>query len=126
MDGSYFIFVYCETCVYMYIVHNSYDIIFIPYIFIVKVIQRRGDYGGPRENFDRTWTDYKRGFGSPIGEFWLGNENIHQLTKSGDMMLRVELKGHDGRTAWAEYDNFRWVKYIIRVNHVFQKCIYKS
>ena len=24
-------------------------------------------------------------------------------------MLRVELEAHDGRTAWAEYDNFRCV-----------------
>ena len=75
----------------------------------MKIIQRRGDYGQPREDFYRTWNDYKRGFGSSIREFWLGNDNIHQLTKSGDMKLRVELEAHDGRTAWAEYDSFRFV-----------------
>ena len=74
----------------------------------LKIIQRRGDYGEPREDFNRDWNDYKRGFGDHDREFWLGNDNIHQLTKSGDIKLRVELEAWDGRTAWAEYDSFRW------------------
>ena len=74
---------------------------------ISQVIQRRGDFGEPRENFERTWADYKNGFGDPKKEFWLGNDLIHELTKSGDMKLRVELEAHDGRTAWAEYQTFR-------------------
>ena len=41
-------------------------------------------------------------------EFWIGNDYIHNLTKSGDMKLRVELEAHDGSTALAEYENFRW------------------
>ena len=80
-----------------------------PNVFTIKVIQRRGDYGEPRENFYRDWADYKRGFGDPDKEFWLGNEEIHQLTKSGDMKLRVELEAHGGGTAWAEYSTFQWV-----------------
>ena len=75
--------------------------------FITQVIQRRGDYGWPRVDFNRNWNDYKRGFGVHNKEFWLGNEHIHQLTNSGEMMLRVELEAWDGRTAWAEYDTFR-------------------
>ena len=74
---------------------------------IQKVIQRRGDFGEPRTDFEVNWADYKLGFGDHDGEFWLGNELIHQLTKSGNMKLRVELEAHDGRTAWAEYDTFR-------------------
>ena len=73
----------------------------------IQVIQRRGDYGEPREDFIRNWTDYKQGFGDLNKEFWLGNDQIHQLTKSGDMKLRLELEAWDGRTAWAEYDTFR-------------------
>ena len=79
--------------------HFFEQLIFFP---INKVIQRRGYYGEPRENFERDWADYKHGFGDTDKEFWLGNEEIHQLTKSGDMKLRVELEAHDGRTAWAE------------------------
>ena len=75
----------------------------------IQVIQRRGDYGEPREDFNRSWTDYKQGFGEKNREFWLGNDQIHELTKAGDMKLRVELEAWDGRTAWAEYDTFRWV-----------------
>ena len=58
-------------------------------------------------DFNRNWNDYKRGFGIHNKEFWLGNEHIHQLTNSGEMMLRVELEAWDGRTAWAEYGTFR-------------------
>ena len=73
------------------------------------VFQRRGDFGEPRENFFGSWADYKRGFGDKEKEFWLGLDQIHELTKSGDMKLRVELEAWDGRKAWAEYDTFRWV-----------------
>ena len=72
-----------------------------------KIMQRRQDFGEPREDFYRNWTDYKLGFGDSNREFWLGNENIYQLTKFGNAKLRVELEAHDGRTAWAEYDTFR-------------------
>ncbi|XP_009896733.1 fibrinogen alpha chain [Dryobates pubescens] len=57
-------------------------------------------------NFNRTWQDYKRGFGSVDGrgrgELWLGNENIHLLTQN-DTLLRVELEDWDGNSAYAEY-----------------------
>jgi len=71
------------------------------------VIQRRGDYGDPKENFTRDWNDYKYGFGDLNGEFWFGNDYISQLTLHTPFTLRVELEAHDGRTAWAEYDTFR-------------------
>ncbi|KAM6136294.1 LOW QUALITY PROTEIN: fibrinogen alpha chain [Phoenicopterus ruber ruber] len=57
-------------------------------------------------NFNRTWQDYKRGFGSVDGrgrgELWLGNENIHLLTQN-DTLLRVELEDWDGNAVYAEY-----------------------
>ena len=73
----------------------------------MKVIQRRGDYGEPRVNFSKAWRDYKHGFGDLNGEFWFGNDYISELSSYQQVMLRVELKAHDGRTAWAEYDNFK-------------------
>jgi hypothetical protein len=53
----------------------------------IKVIQRRDDFGEPRENFNRDWADYKNGFGDPAKEFWMGNENIYMLTNNEDYAL---------------------------------------
>ncbi|KAM6148022.1 fibrinogen alpha chain [Erethizon dorsatum] len=57
-------------------------------------------------NFNRTWQDYKRGFGSlndkGEGEFWLGNDYLHLLTRKGSV-LRVELEDWAGKAAFAEY-----------------------
>ena len=69
------------------------------------VIQNRFD--GSTSFHDKLWNEYKTGFGDRGRDYYLGNDNIHELTKSGDMKLRVELEAHDGRTAWAEYDTFR-------------------
>ncbi|XP_015675043.1 fibrinogen alpha chain [Protobothrops mucrosquamatus] len=58
-------------------------------------------------NFNRTWEDYKKGFGSldvkGRGEFWLGNENLHILTQK-DTVLRIELEDWEGDKVYAEYN----------------------
>ncbi|XP_043256055.1 angiopoietin-2 [Colletes gigas] len=71
------------------------------------VIQRRDDFGEPRENFNRDWADYKNGFGDPGREFWLGNENIYMLTNNEDYMLRVELEDFEGNKKYAQYSHFK-------------------
>ena len=72
-----------------------------------QVIQRRGNFGEPRENFTRSWEEYKQGFGDLEQEFWWGNDKISRLTREQSMMMRIELEAHDGRVAIAEYDTFR-------------------
>ncbi|XP_078356641.1 uncharacterized protein LOC144641505 isoform X3 [Oculina patagonica] len=57
-------------------------------------------------NFYRGWADYKRGFGNLNGEFWLGLDKIHRLTKTTKNRLRVDLEDTAGKTAYAEYDMF--------------------
>ncbi|XP_028998792.1 fibrinogen alpha chain-like [Betta splendens] len=58
-------------------------------------------------SFNRTWAEYRNGFGSVnaqgIGDVWLGNQNIHLLTKDGETMLKVELEDWEGGSASAEY-----------------------
>ncbi|KAK3732618.1 hypothetical protein QZH41_008262, partial [Actinostola sp. cb2023] len=57
-------------------------------------------------DFYRAWTDYKRGFGNKLGEYWLGMDNIHALTSRGSYRLRVDLEDFEGNTRYAEYDSF--------------------
>ncbi|XP_019622997.1 PREDICTED: ficolin-1-like [Branchiostoma belcheri] len=68
------------------------------------VIQRRM-YGSVP--FNRTWEDYKHGFGNKNGEYWLGNENIHLLTDKKNYVLRIDTMGWDGEERYAEYSTFR-------------------
>jgi len=56
-------------------------------------------------DFNRGWADYKRGFGSLSGEFWLGLDKIKRLTKAKNR-LRVDLGDTQGKTAYADYDMF--------------------
>ncbi|XP_038046855.1 ficolin-1-like [Patiria miniata] len=67
------------------------------------LLQRRQDGS---EDFNRNWHLYTRGFGSLSGEFWLGNEFIHILTKQYNYKLRVELTGWEGQRLYAEYSDF--------------------
>nr|XP_055046100.1 fibrinogen-like 2a [Misgurnus anguillicaudatus] len=57
-------------------------------------------------SFNRNWTEYKKGFGDLNGNFWLGNDKIHLLTKAKDMVLRIELEDFGGTRGYAKYDQF--------------------
>ncbi|XP_003340148.2 angiopoietin-related protein 3 [Monodelphis domestica] len=65
------------------------------------VIQQRVDGS---QNFNETWENYQRGFGSLEGEFWLGLEKIHAIVKQSDYILRIELED------WK--DNKRYIEYL--------------
>ncbi|XP_043937478.1 ficolin-2-like [Protopterus annectens] len=58
-------------------------------------------------DFHRSWNVYKEGFGNQLSEFWLGNENIHQLTKTGNFELRVDLEDFANVKTYATYSSFR-------------------
>ena len=66
------------------------------------VIQRRQDGS---EDFYRSWSDYQHGFGNIEAEFWLGNDNLYQLTRTSQE-FRVDLMDFDGNTAYAKYSSF--------------------
>ncbi|XP_067259529.1 microfibril-associated glycoprotein 4-like [Chanodichthys erythropterus] len=67
------------------------------------VFQRRMDGS---INFYQPWNQYKRGFGSTEGEYWLGLENMYQLTRNRKYMLRVDLEDFTGRKGFAQYSSF--------------------
>ncbi|XP_069834142.1 fibroleukin [Dendropsophus ebraccatus] len=81
------------------------------------VVQRRKD---GTISFNRTWNEYKNGFGNLSGEFWLGNDRLHLLSKSSNMMLRIELEDFKGLKEFANYDLFyvanEYLKYKISVS----------
>ena len=57
-------------------------------------------------DFYRDWSEYKCGFGNLTGEFWLGLDKIHRLTRGGNYKLRVDLEDFAGNVVYAEYDLF--------------------
>ncbi|XP_062618011.1 microfibril-associated glycoprotein 4-like [Saccostrea cucullata] len=57
-------------------------------------------------DFDRTWTEYKNGFGAPEQDVWVGNDVIHQLTKEGTSSLYVTITLQNGTTLYETYDRF--------------------
>ncbi|XP_019646483.1 PREDICTED: microfibril-associated glycoprotein 4-like [Branchiostoma belcheri] len=71
------------------------------------VIQRRQDGS---VNFNRSWADYKEGFGDPGTEYWLGNEIIHQLTtgrgSSAMYKLYIYMEDWEGGYIHIQFDEF--------------------
>ena len=68
------------------------------------VFQRRLDGS---VDFFQGWESYKNGFGDLNGEFWLGNDYLHCLTASADVMLRVDMEDFDDNITYAEYTTFQ-------------------
>ncbi|XP_059175499.1 ficolin-1-like isoform X2 [Physella acuta] len=57
-------------------------------------------------SFLRTWNDYKNGFGSNSGDFWIGNDVIYQLTNLGYNELRFDMK-YNCKDYYAVYRGFK-------------------
>ncbi|XP_075041442.1 ficolin-1-like [Mixophyes fleayi] len=68
------------------------------------VFQRRWDGS---VDFFRDWDAYKKGFGSRLTEFWLGNDNLSKITFSGTWELRVDLQDFENTKYFAKYSSFK-------------------
>lgn len=66
------------------------------------VFQRRMDGS---INFYRNWVHYKRGFGAPQHEFWLGNDYLTTLT-TPKAELRIDMKYWKEKSYYASYNSF--------------------
>ncbi|KAH8279170.1 hypothetical protein KR026_002920, partial [Drosophila bipectinata] len=65
------------------------------------VIQRRRD---GLVNFYRDWNDYKNGFGSLGGDFFIGLEKLNLLTKLHPFELYIHMENFKGIKKFAQYD----------------------
>ncbi|XP_048755856.2 ficolin-2-like [Ostrea edulis] len=64
------------------------------------VFQRRLDGS---EDFYRTWSEYKNGFGNLTSEFWLGNDKLHYLLSQGEYEFRVDMGDFNNQTRYVKY-----------------------
>ncbi|KAH8359963.1 hypothetical protein KR093_009785, partial [Drosophila rubida] len=71
------------------------------------VIQQRSSNINNWVRFNRSWDEYRAGFGDLAKDFWFGNAFIHRIVYRDDYVLRVELEDHNGVAVWAEYGLFR-------------------
>nr|XP_034322236.1 fibrinogen-like protein A [Crassostrea gigas] len=57
-------------------------------------------------NFNKTWTEFKNGFGDPASAYWIGNDVIHHLTNRQPHFLYVNFKLNNGSIFHQKYEYF--------------------
>ena len=66
--------------------------------------QRRFD--GSVDFHTKQWNDYKNGFGNGDGEYWLGNDMLHEITSSSTHDLYVVAKNFTGDVQTKKFAGF--------------------
>jgi len=56
--------------------------------------------------FNRSWAEFKVGFSDTVGNYWLGNDLLSQLTLSRRYKLRFDLQDRNLSWYYAEYSSF--------------------
>lgn len=67
------------------------------------VIQRRLDGS---VDFERSWNSYRDGFGDLKGEFFIGLEKLHRITKAQPQDLYIYVETSRYATLYARFSNF--------------------
>ena len=57
-------------------------------------------------DFDRDWDDYVNGFGEEDGNYWMGLEEIHQLTATHDVSLFIDIETFEGEPFTLKLETF--------------------
>jgi Fibrinogen beta and gamma chains, C-terminal globular domain len=70
-----------------------------------KLIQQH--YAGSGSPFNKDWNTFKAGFRDDQGNFWIGNDQLHEITSGGRCRLRIDLQSKTNlQWYWAEYTKF--------------------
>jgi len=56
--------------------------------------------------YNRSWEEFKVGFNDSRGNYWLGNELLHQLTVKNPYKLRFDLQDRNYSWYYGEYSAF--------------------
>ncbi|XP_022798291.1 ficolin-2-like [Stylophora pistillata] len=73
-------------------------------------------------DFNRDWIAYKNGFGNLYGDFWLGLDKVHRLTKSDNYKLNLYWKMENSEVHRFRFDHFEvesedtWYKLRVEVS----------
>jgi len=71
----------------------------------VRVLIQRNVNGS--NAFNRSWAEFKVGFNDSRGNYWLGNDRLHQLTANDRYKLRFDLQIRSNLSwIYAEYSSF--------------------
>ena len=58
--------------------------------------------------FNRSWAEFKVGFGDPSDNYWLGNQLLSRLTRNNGYKLKFDLQSRStSNWYYAEYSTFR-------------------
>ena len=68
------------------------------------MIQRRKDGS---VDFNRSWSDYEKGFGDLNGEFWYGLKSMNCLTQTGQWEMRVDFEFQNKTRSYLHYNVFK-------------------
>ena len=57
-------------------------------------------------DFNRGWDDYVTGFGEEDGNYWIGLEEMHQLTTMHDVDLNINIETYEGEPFTIKLERF--------------------
>lgn len=74
-------------------------------------------------DFNRSWSDYRNGFGDASGEYWLGLEHLVELTSEWSELL-IDMEDFERVTEYALYPHFAvedaTANYRLRLGGIFE------
>merc|ERR1719334_1508194 len=71
------------------------------------MVQRRGDFGNPKDYFYRNWHNYTNGFGDQNEDLWMGLKYQNRMTQDEAQQLLITLEDWDGNSIQHTVNNYK-------------------